>query len=1158
MQSNSKNKKNKIAAIVLAVALCICTGSYVVYSYVNSSRFNPDISNANDVKINEIDLESETEKMNAEKPDKSNDATDLDKRRKKDGAGSKQNQNKKVFVTRQANKYLLNTSGKPANSSTDISTGDIIGGIVNGNGQNGTGNSQNGSNSGNTNGGSGSNNNSGNNSGNNSNNNPADNNGDRDVIFPTLPALVQPSKTIPKDIYEDGFFYDPRPNYEDDNQNNNSVNMTLKVTLADSSVISDNFDIEIYNGEALSDYTILCRVWAYAVIDGTEAYRFRQISNNFYIKDYPETAVDQTGNNEFYATFCFRQTSISEWQYQTIAIPIVGRKLLLGSYEEGVYPNMKMQNTNYLYPEKGQVLDLLSCYAYIQGGYGAELTQLFRGWSETVNGVPIEDMYTVNRDGLIYLYPSGYIALPEQFNARLTTTFVNGTSEYWQTIYAYNGDGKTVNIPKYIQSIKFDEMTQVDEMNLPYTTKNVDFTSSAPESQRTLVVKKQYTVDENNKYLSTVDGALASKDKTVIYDIPSETTEFTVPETVTEINLSQYNKNLKSLTITSFDVPTADISNLDGAKIYVPSENYLEFLNAWGSSLGTNELLTNDGSAPEYIYVNGAILSDYGKTLYSVDESAVGTLILPDYVEKVAANSIQNKNIDSIIFGKNFKEIEDDAINTDNIKRLFFLGGTVTIENNSITAPSDGEDDMQVFVQSGVKDTFTNEWSAVMGDRAGKIISADNMEIETKDGFTYLKTDGGAILFEAPKDITIFNIGSVQGVTFKEIGSNAFKGCKKLRFADLTASIKRIGKYAFRDCDSLEGVTSLSRDEITVDKWIFTQYNGFNNTLKYVVFNALYGYIDEEFQNINREVFFAPYNTYGYGDDFGGYNYILYYADYYAGGYRIDHLDDDERIVYAYQPGTGFIVCSATKGIEGTITFPDETVMIHDYAFANCKNKFEIKNYESITFISSMAFSESGLSGEYNFESLIWAFDGSFSYCENLTKVEMPNLETLQAMTFSGCANLEEVIFGEELAMINSGSFDNCTNLKSITLTTKTDEETGDIVLVDLYNTNWFSPFEFGTGVNADSGLRIHIIGSATPQDYIEAWKDQFTDFFNESNEDTAQIELEKLFGVYTEPNQTEQKQKNTDGETVEGQKADGDNKNNDEINSDNTNREEK
>ncbi|MDO4363204.1 MAG: leucine-rich repeat protein, partial [Clostridia bacterium] len=585
---------------------------------------------------------------------------------------------------------------------------------------------------------------------------------------------------------------------------------------------------------------------------------------------------------------------------------------------------------------------------------------------------------------------------------------------------------------------------------------------------------------------------------------------------------------------------------------------YLAFLNAWGSSLGTNELLTLDGSAPEYIYVNGAILSDYGKTLYSVDESAVGTLILPDYVEKIAADSIRNENIDSIIFGKNFKEIENGAINTDNIKRLFFLGDTAAIESDSITAPSDGEDDVQVFVQSGVKNTFTSEWSAVMGDRADKIISADNMEFETKDGFTYLKTDGGAILFEAPKDITIFNIGSIQGVTFKEIGSNAFKGCKNLRFADLTASIKRIGKYAFRDCDSLEGVNSLSRDEITVDKWVFTQYNGFNNTLRYVVFNALYGYIDEEFQNINREIFFAPYNTYGYGDNFSNNNYILYYTDYHAGGYRIDHLDGDERIVYGYQTDSGFVVCSATKGIKGTITFPDETVMIHDYAFSECKNKFELKNYESITFISSMAFAESGLSGEYNFESLIWAFDGAFSYCENLTKVELPSLQTLQAMTFSGCTNLKEVVFGEELAMINSGSFNNCTSLKSMTLTTKTDEETGENTLVDLYNTNWFSPFEFGTGVNADSGLRIHIVGSATPQDYIEAWKNQFVDFFDPSSEEAAQIELEKLFGVYKEQSQTEQQTQNTDGEKVEGQEAADDDKNNDETNSENTNREEK
>lgn len=1133
MQTKGKNSKLKIAAIILAVVLCICAGAYVAYSYVNSGRFRPDTSGMSDVKINEIDLNDKSEKINVQKQNKADTANDLaNKKKNSDGANDAEKNNKKIFVAGRANKYIINPNGNNnvIDNGNGMGAGDIINGLPNGDGTTNGNGGQNGN--GGNNGGSNNNGSNSNNGGNSSNNRPADNNGDTNVIFPNLPSIKDPEKTIPDDIYDSESWLPSLPSYKDDNPDNVSDNLTLKVDLATTDIVSTLQDLELCDGQELTQEILLCRVWAYAMEDGLEKYRIREISDNFYIKDFPEKAY-----NGFKATFCFRQTANSDWQETTLEFPTVERKLYVTSYEEGVYPSILLEDSRYIYPNKGDKVSLLSCYKYMQPSQSNEkLTQLFRGWSEEPNGVPICDYYNVSKDGIIYLYPTGYVNLPSEYEAIMTAkTFdANGILEWHQTLSNYTGKSTTLTVPKYIQLVCFDEFHEFNEVTLPYTVSKVSFDNN---STRTLKVKKRYTVAQDSNYLSTVDGALASKDKTIIYDIPSDTTEFSVPDTVTEIDFSEYNSSLKTVVFSSEKAPKADISKLDHAKIYVPNDSLLDYMNKWGANLGTNELLPSDGSSPEYIYANGAILSDFGRTLYSVDSSAVGTLILPDSVERIPAGSIANENIDSIIFGKNFREIENGAINADNIKRLFFVGESlVEIGESSISALSSDDDDIQVYVQSGIADEFKQNWSAVMGDRANNIIKSDAMSYIKANEFEYLNMSDGAILYKSPKDLKRFDENTLD-VTVKEIGSNAFNGCEDLRFADLAESIKRIGKYAFRDCNNLEGVYSYSRDEITVDKWVFTQYKGFNSKLKYVVFNALYGYLDKEYQNINKEIFFAPYDTYGYDSDFVDTltgTYICYYADYYKDGFKMERRNGDERIIYAYDEyasdsGPGYVVCAATVGIEGTIELPKDTKIVHDFAFANCQNKFTLKNYESLEFISTSAFASSGISGEYNFKSLTWLFDCAFSGCKNLTKLELPKILSVQNLAFGSCSNLEEVEFGDKLTTIMSGAFYECEKLTKITVASTEP--------VELYTSSWGSPFYFGYGADDtfdESKLRIELTGEAKDnmQAYLDHWYvnlfgfnyDEMTSigyFYGEDDLAKGEKRISSLFGVdYTRPDE--------------------------------------
>lgn len=1135
MQTKGKNSKLKIAAIILAIVLCICAGAYVAYSYVNSGRFKPDTSGMSDVKINEIDLNDKSEKVNVQKPNEADTANDLANRKNDGGANDAEKNNKKIFVAGRANKYIINPNGNNnvINNGNGMNAGDIINGLPNGDGTaNGNGGQNgNGSNNG------GSNNNGGNNGGGSSNNRPADNNGDTNVIFPNLPSIKVPEKTIPDDIYDSESWLYPLPSYKDDNPDNVSDNLTLKVELATTDVVSTLQDLELCDGQELTQEILLCRVWAYAMEDSSEKYRIREISDNFYIKDFPEKAY-----NGFKATFCFRQTANSDWQETTLEFPTVERKLYVTSYEEGVYPSILLEDPTFLYPEKGQTVSLLKLYKFMQpNGVNDTLTRLFRGWSEEPNGVPIYDTYTVNKDGITYLYPTGFVDLPDEFSAKMTARTQNNELEWWQTISDYTGDSASVTIPKYAQCIRFSELREFDEIVLPYTVKSVITTNYTNTSNsevstlmRTIKVNTRYVVASDNKYLTSIDGALASKDETIIYDIPANTKNFSVPETVSEVDFSDYNDNIETIVFSSKAVPTADITKLDNAKIYVPKDSLFDYIKAWGSKIGTNEILPNDGSSPEYIYASGAILSDFGRTLYSVDSGAVGTIILPDSVERIPAGVIDNDNIDSIVFGKNFREIEDGAINADNINRSFFVGDNqVQIGANSISQASG--DDITVYVQSSIADEFKQNWSAVMGDRANDIIKSDAMSYIKANGFEYLNMSDGAILYESPRDLKKFDENTISNVTVKEIGSNAFNGCEDLRFADLAESIKRIGKYAFRDCDNLEGVYSYSRDEITVDKWAFTQYKPTTSKLKYAVFNALEGNFDRNYQTVNNQVFFAPYNTYGYDAGFPSTSeqYFTNYQDYNTGIYQMVICDDDERIIIAYsekydETAPGHIICSATTGVKGNIDLPKDTIAVHDNAFAGCTNEFTLKNCENIKYISSSAFANSGISGKYNFKALAWLHDCAFTNCKYLTRFEAQNLMTIQNMAFSGCENLEEIVCGDKLQTITSGAFADCAKLTSLTVASAEP--------VQLVNMSWGSKFTFGYNNDDDkfdeSQFKVKLVGDAkdNEQAYIDHWYVNLFGFDYEDysfigwfygEDDLAEGEqrISSMFGVeYTKP----------------------------------------
>ena len=57
---------------------------------------------------------------------------------------------------------------------------------------------------------------------------------------------------------------------------------------------------------------------------------------------------------------------------------------------------------------------------------------------------------------------------------------------------------------------------------------------------------------------------------------------------------------------------------------------------------------------------------------------------------------------------------------------------------------------------------------------AEAIVTEAFSQMESKDGYTYLMQEDGAVLLKVPEDLVYFNGNELQDVTIKEIGSNVF------------------------------------------------------------------------------------------------------------------------------------------------------------------------------------------------------------------------------------------------------------------------------------------------------------------------------------------------------------------------------------------------
>lgn len=506
------------------------------------------------------------------------------------------------------------------------------------------------------------------------------------------------------------------------------------------------------------------------------------------------------------------------------------------------------------------------------------------------------------------------------------------------------------------------------------------------------------SVEEGNTdFYADENGVLYNRNKTKLYLFPnaSDITEYTIPDTVTEI--------------------------VKGA--FCGSKSALETVNC-GSGLktvGTNAFYCSNGLKNINMPHGLVTLGNYAFYKCSDLES----ISIPDSVTSIGTKCFSGcASLKNASIGSGVKNIPNEAFmdcveletltvksgesigtsafeNCTSLKTLTLPEGVGTVSESAfencialenVTLPSTlTRMGMSVFKDcTAIRNCYfggdESDWCSIRFGNysANPLRYADNFYINNK-----LVVD-----LIIPEGITVINAVS-------------FSYYEKLRSVEISDTVKEIGTSAFEDCIALERV-KMSDSVTSIGGQAFRSCQKLNNII-----------ISDRLEHIGTYAFAAT----GYYNDYANWdNGFLYLGNCL--------LATDEANVSAdcrLYSKTKLIASQAFKGNKTvtSITMPENVEYIDDFAFANCKNLKEITLSPNLKSIGASAFSTCEKLEEITIPDSVETIGVSAFYnCSSLTEIEVPaSVKTLPATVFFGCANLSKVTLNEGVENISTRAF---------------------------------------------------------------------------------------------------------------------------------------
>ena len=284
------------------------------------------------------------------------------------------------------------------------------------------------------------------------------------------------------------------------------------------------------------------------------------------------------------------------------------------------------------------------------------------------------------------------------------------------------------------------------------------------------------------------------------------------------------------------------------------------------------------------------------------------------------------------------------------------------------------------------------------------------------------------------------------------LGFSAFEGCTSLSEVIFDEGLKSIGRYAFLNTALTSVVLPASVTVIEEDSLGYTGEWGDTDQVEGF---TIYGYTNTGAEEYARKWHFnfvdlgGNYDNSGRCGDSLGWKFtaatgtlLIYGPPGSSGGYMNDY-DEDEIPWAVHKPFIKNVVMECGMDIASyafqdctnltTVTMSDTVEDIHDCAFMNTPKLTSVKLSANLDFISTNAFSHSGLTAIELPESLTGIGTHAFEFTP-LTSIEIPDSVELSQGAFYYCTELASVKLPADLEEIIPLLFQGCTSLKTIDL----------------------------------------------------------------------------------------------------------------------------
>ena len=397
----------------------------------------------------------------------------------------------------------------------------------------------------------------------------------------------------------------------------------------------------------------------------------------------------------------------------------------------------------------------------------------------------------------------------------------------------------------------------------------------------------------------------------------------------------------------------------------------------------------------KYFVSDGDVLFNIDKTRLIFASKKIENYTVPDGVEYIEEGAFyQNKNLKSIVLPEGLKTIYDHAFyGCSNLTSITFPSGLEIIRDDAFSG-----------CKSLSKITFNDDLKTI---KSGAFFDCDGLtNITIPSGVETIEEKA----FAGCKNITGFSVSSknsyykaIDGILFDKSGYTLL-ACPASKSGSYSTpnTVRRIGAYAFYECDKITDVTVY-----------FSQYAPSVGDYAFFGCGELKSY---------KHVFFKDSGTYQCSDLNVGYKSFS----------NCTKLETVSLNTMYTIKSYAFENCTSLKNIRG---ISDISVILTG-VFKNCTSLTEMDIPKGVTEICPEAFSGCiNLSKVTLNNNLTSIYSDAFANCTSLTSINIPaSVKLISANAFDYCSNLTDVNISNEVSdlSIESNSFYGCNKIISI------------------------------------------------------------------------------------------------------------------------------